>query len=56
MKTTGILENKHLQACDLLKKETPTQIFSCEFCKSFKDTCFIKHLRATVPTFAERYQ
>ena len=29
------------------KKETPTQMFSCEFCKIFQSTFFTEHLRAT---------
>ena len=28
-------------------KETPTQLFSCEFCKNFKKTFFKEHLRVT---------
>ena len=27
------------------KKETLAQVFSCEFCKIFKKTFFIEHLR-----------
>ena len=33
------------QACNFIKKETPTQMFSCEFCEIFKNTFFIEHLR-----------
>ena len=29
------------------KKQTQTQVFSCEICKIFKNTCFEKHLRTT---------
>ena len=29
------------------KKETPTQMFSCEFCEIFKDTFLIEHLGTT---------
>ena len=29
----------------ILSKETPTQAFSCEHCKIFKNTCFEKHLQ-----------
>ena len=51
-----------LQACNFIKKETLTQVFSCEFCKIFKNTfqptttllkrrlqhrCFKEHLRLT---------
>ena len=35
---------KHLkrpEACNFFKKETPTQVFSGEFCEIFKNTIFI---------------
>ena len=28
-----------------LLKKTPTQVFSCEFCKLFKSTCFLEDLK-----------
>ena len=28
----------------LIKKETPAQVFSCEFCEISKNTFFIEHL------------
>ena len=28
----------------IIKKETPTQVFSCEFCEISKNTFFIEHL------------
>ena len=28
------------QSLQLCQKETPTQVFSCEYCKSFRDTIF----------------
>ena len=31
-----------------IKKETPRQVFSCEYCEIFKSTYFEEHLRATV--------
>ena len=31
--------------CNFIKKETLTKVFSCEFCKTFKNTFFIEHLR-----------
>ena len=35
-----------LQAsCNFIKKETPTQVFSCEFCEISKNTFFTEHLR-----------
>ena len=34
-------------ACNFIKKETLSQVFSCEFCKIFKNTLFTEHLRTT---------
>ena len=34
-----------LQACNFIKKETPAQMFSCKYCKIFKNSFFIEHLR-----------
>ena len=34
------------QACNFIKKETPTQVFPREFCETFKNTFFTKHFRA----------
>ena len=31
----------------LIKREALTQVFSCEFCKIFKNTFFTEHLWAT---------
>ena len=31
----------------LCKKETPTQMFSCEICENFKNTYFDEHLQTT---------
>ena len=50
-----ILENfakytgKHLRGdlCNFIKKEDPTQVFSCEFCDIFINTSFTEHLRMT---------
>ena len=35
---------------------TPAQVFSCEFCETFKSTLFTDHLRVTASdyTFIER--
>ena len=30
-------------------KETPTQVFSCEYCEMFKNTCFKEQLRMAAP-------
>ena len=32
-------------------KETQTQVFSSEFCESFKNTFFTEHFRATASVF-----
>ena len=31
-------KNASLQSCNFIKKETTTQVFSCEYCKIFKNT------------------
>ena len=33
-----------LLSCNFIKKETLTQVFSCKFCKIFKNTFFTEHL------------
>ena len=33
------------EGLQLFSKETPTQLFSCEYYQIFKDTFFIEHLR-----------
>ena len=42
---SGSLFNKvaGLKACNVIKKETPTQVFSCEYCDIFKSTYFEEH-------------
>ena len=35
------------RAGNVIKKETPTSVLSCKFCKTFKDTFFIDHLPVT---------
>ena len=35
---------KQLQTYNIIKKETLTQLFSCEFCKMFHNTFFTEHL------------
>ena len=44
MAEAATLYNK---ACNFIKKETLTQVFSCEFCEISKNTFFTEHLRAT---------
>ena len=36
--------------CNFIKKETLTQVFSCEFCEISKSTFFTQHLR-TIASF-----
>ena len=31
------------QACNIIKKQTLAQVFSCEFCEIFKNTFFTEH-------------
>ena len=42
----GVFFNKvaSLQACNFIKNETPTQVFSCEYFEIFKNTYFQEHL------------
>ena len=35
------------QSCNFIKKEAPSQMFSCEFCKIFRKTFLTEHLRVT---------
>ena len=34
-----------VQVCNFIKKETLSQVFSCEFCEILKNTFFIEHFR-----------
>ena len=48
LKNQNSQENTYVGVCltwNFTKKETPTQLFYCEFCEIFKNTFFIKHLR-----------
>ena len=36
------------QICNFIKNETPVHVFSCQFCKIFKNTYFVEHLRTAV--------
>ena len=42
----GVFLKIRFQACNFIKKETQSQVFSCEFCKIFKNT-FTEHLWTT---------
>ena len=39
------------EACNFIKKETPTQVFSCEFSEVFKNIFFTEHLLWLLLTF-----
>lgn len=39
---TFLLIKLQASAHNLIKKETPAQIFFCEFCKIFQHTCFYR--------------
>ena len=34
-----------LKACNFIKEVTSTNMFPCEFCKTFKNIYFVEHLR-----------
>ena len=34
--------------CSFIKKEAPTQMFSCDFCEILRNKCFTEHLHLTV--------
>ena len=38
-----------------LKKETPTQLFSCEYCKMIKSTYFEEHLQTDASVLPSKY-
>ena len=44
----GHFFNKVAGSCTLFKKETPSQVFSCEFCEISSNIFFTEHLQVTV--------
>ena len=49
----GLIFNKVADwACNVIKKETLAQVFSCEFCEISKNTFFTDHVRATASVFS----
>ena len=44
-------ENNLARVCNFIKKEALGQVFSCEFCRIFKNTFFKEHLRATASVY-----
>ena len=47
-----------MMACNFLKKETPSQVLSCEYHKMFENSFFMEHLRwlllKTVEIFVQK--
>ena len=41
-------------ACNFIKKETPPQVFSCEFCEVFRNIFFTEHLRRLLSEYLRR--
>ena len=39
--------NEVAGACNFIEKETPAQLFFCEFCEFFQNTFFTEHLWTT---------
>ena len=42
LKISQNLQENRSQGCNSIKKETPTQVFSCEFCDFFADYLFYR--------------
>ena len=40
-----------LKACNFIKKENPTPVFSCEYCDIFKNSYFEQHLETAAYAF-----
>ena len=43
----SLLIKLQAEVCNFIKKETPAQVFSCEFCEHFKNTFLTEHLLIT---------
>ena len=39
-----LLKKRLCESCNFIQKDTLAQVFSCEFCKIFKNTFFTEHL------------
>ena len=39
-----LCQSLFLIKCNFIQKETPAQVFSCEYCEIFRNTVFIEHL------------
>ena len=42
-----------LPVCKFIKKETPIQVFSCDYCKVFQKTYFEKYLRTAASVYSK---
>ena len=42
-----------LPVCKFIKKETPIQVFSCDYCKVFKKTYFEEYLRTAASVYSK---
>ena len=47
IRNSSFIHNNCRSNCNFIKKETPALVFSCKFCKIFKNTFFTLHLRTT---------
>ena len=47
----SFLKSCRSEGVHFYEKETPTQVFSCEYCEVFKASCFEKYLRPTAFNF-----
>ena len=39
-KSATLLKQEFIEGLQRYEKETPTQVFSCEYCKIFNNSCF----------------
>ena len=46
-----LCQSLFFKACSFIKKETLTQVFSCEFCETSKNTFFTEHLWTTTSEY-----
>ena len=44
------------EACNFIKKESLTQVISCEFCKISQNTFFTEHLRTTAFVISFKFE
>ena len=55
--SVGLLQKRCSLSCNFIEKETPTQVFSCEFSETFKNTFFYRTplLAASDASFLEDF-